>query len=76
MEQIKQKIEQAKSTYSASPMGSFYHDPKYTFSESELMSLLEVATEESFVAGMLFKSSSVERPDFTTWWNQFKEEMK
>ena len=74
MEQIKQKIEEAKAS-DYNKAGSS-EEGLYMFDYSELMSLLEVATEESFVAGMLFKSSSVERPDFTTWWQQFKEEMK
>ena len=70
MEQIKQKIEEfVKNHYGKTPFTEEYF-------KSELMSLLEVATEESFVAGMLFESSSVERPDFTTWWQKFKEEMK
>ena len=72
MEQIKQKIEEFVNYLG-------YYDREIDEREemkSELMDLLVIATEESFVAGMLFESSSVERPDFTTWWNQFKEEMK
>ena len=79
MEQIKQKIEQAKVWKESRKKWKGF-EQIYMFSESELFELLEAVARESYNGG--FKNGRIlkDKFNFNRFWQyflqQFKEEMK